>query len=105
MTGVYFVCNLWDQMLLAFQTIGVAIQNAVGDMKVGVLLILQSLVNGAVDIINGFISVLNAIPFVSIDAIEHVTFGTTAQLENEAAKQARAADLAAYQDEIEANGR
>ena len=103
MTGVYFVCNLWDQMLLAFQTIGAAIQNAVGDMKVGVLLILQSLVNGAIDIINAFISVLNAIPFVSIDAIEHVTFGTTAQLENEAAKQARAADLAAYQDEIEAN--
>ena len=73
-----------------------------GDMKAGVLMILQNMVNGAIDIINGFINVLNKIPGVSIDAIEKVTFGTTAQLENDAAKKARAADLAAYQDQINA---
>ena len=100
MTGVYFVMDLWNRLQLAFYTAGVNIQNFMGDMKVGVLMILQNMVNGAIDIINGFINVLNKIPGVSIDAIEKVTFGTTAQLENDAAKQARAADLAAYQDQI-----
>ena len=100
MTGVYFVMDLWNRLQLAFYTAGVNIQNFMGDMKAGVLMILQNMVNGAIDIINGFINVLNKIPGVSIDAIEKVTFGTTAQLENDAAKQARAADLAAYQDQI-----
>ena len=100
LTCVYFVMDLWNRLQLAFYTAGVNIQNFMGDMKVGVLMILQNMVNGAIDIINGFIGVLNKIPGVSIDAIEKVTFGTTAQLENDAAKQARAADLAAYQDQI-----
>lgn len=100
MTGVYFVMDLWNRLQLAFYTAGVNIQNFMGDMKAGVLTILQNMVNGAIEIINGFINVLNKIPGVSIDAIEKVTFGTTAQMENEAAKQARAADLAAYQDQI-----
>ena len=100
MTGVYFVMNLWNRLQLAFYTTSVNIQNFMGDMKAGVLTILQNMVNGAIDIINGFINTLNKIPGVSIDAIEKVTFGTTAQMENDAAKQARAADLAAYQDQI-----
>lgn len=100
MTGVYFVMNLWNRLQLAFYTASVNIQNFMGDMKAGVLTILQNMVNGAIDIINGFINTLNKIPGVSIDAIEKVTFGTTAQMENDAAKQARAADLAAYQDQI-----
>lgn len=100
MTGVYFVMDLWNRLQLAFYTAGVNIQNFMGDMKAGVLMILQNMVNGAIDIINGFINTLNKIPGVNISLIEQVTFGTTAQLENEAAKQARAADLAAYQDQI-----
>lgn len=100
LTGVYFVMNLWNRLQLAFYTASVNIQNFMGDMKAGVLTILQNMVNGAIDIINGFINTLNKIPGVSIDAIEKVTFGTTAQMENDAAKQARAADLAAYQDQI-----
>ena len=67
-----------------------------GDMKANVLMLLQSLVNGAIDIINKFIGVLNKIPGVSIDTIEHVTFGTNAQLENEAAKKARNEALEKY---------
>lgn len=100
LTGVYFVMNLWNRLQLAFYTASVNIQNFMGDMKAGVLTILQNMVNGAIDIINGFINTLNKIPGVSIDAIEKVTFGTTAQMENDAAKQARAADLAAHQDQI-----
>lgn len=100
MTGVYWVMDMWNKLQLAFYTAGVNIQNFMGDMKAGVLMILQNMVNGAIGIINGFINTLNKIPGVNIGLIEQVTFGTTAQLENEAAKQARAADLAAYQDQI-----
>ena len=99
-TGVYWVIDLVDKLKLCWQKAGVAIANFMGDMKVSALTILQNMINGAIDIINKFIGVLNKIPGVSIDAIEHVTFATTAAAENEAAKSARAADLAAYESEL-----
>lgn len=99
-TGVYWVIDLVDKLKLCWQKAGVAIANFMGDMKVSVLTILQNMINGAIDIINKFIGVLNKIPGVSIDAIEHVTFATTAAAENEAAKSARAADLAASESEL-----
>lgn len=99
-TGVYWVIDLVDKLKLCWQKACVAIANFMGDMKVSVLTILQNMINGAIDIINKFIGVLNKIPGVSIDAIEHVTFATTAAAENEAAKSARAADLAAYESEL-----
>lgn len=99
-TGVYWVIDLVDKLKLCWQKAGVAIATFMGDMKVSVLTILQNMINGAIDIINKFIGVLNKIPGVSIDAIEHVTFATTAAAENEAAKSARAADLAAYESEL-----
>ena len=99
-TGVYWVIDLVDKLKLCWQKAGVAIANFMGDMKVSVLTILQNMINGAIDIINKFIGALNKIPGVSIDAIEHVTFATTAAAENEAAKSARAADLAAYEREL-----
>lgn len=99
-TGVYWVIDLVDKLKLCWQKAGVAIANFMGDMKVSVLTILQNMINGAIDIINKFIGVLNKIPGVSIDAIEHVTFATTAATENEAAKSARAADLAAYESAL-----
>lgn len=52
-TGVYFVMDLFDQMGLKIQTVAVSIQNFLGDMKVGVLTVLQGMVNGAIDIITG----------------------------------------------------
>lgn len=99
-TGVYWVIDLVDKLKLCWQKASVAIANFMGDMKVSVLTILQNMINGAIDIINKFIGVLNKIPGVSIDAIEHVTFATTAAAENEATKSARAADLAAYESEL-----
>ena len=78
---------------IAWLTVTTHIQNLVGDMKASVLSGLQSMVNGAINIINGFIGVLNSLPGVDIGAIDHVTFGTKAQLENEAARQARLAEL------------
>jgi tape measure domain-containing protein len=101
-TGVYWVIDLWDKMKLGMMSAGTAIANFMGDMKTNVLMILQNMVNGAIDIINGFIGILNSIPGVSIEAISAVTFGTTAQLENEAAKQARNTAMDAYRADIEA---
>ena len=99
--GVYWVQDLLDQMSLKFMSISISIQNFMGDMKVGVLTILQNMVNGAIDIINWFIGKLNKIPGVSIDAIEKMTFATTAAAKNEAEKSARADELAAAQKEVE----
>lgn len=101
-TGVYWVIDLWEKMKLGMMSVGVAIANYMGDMKANVLMILQNMVNGAIDIINGFISILNKLPGVSIEAIAGVTFGTTAQLENEAAKSARNSDLAAKKAKLDA---
>jgi len=101
-TGVYWVIDLFNKMQITFKKVSVNTANFMGDMKATVLMLLQNLVNGAIDIINGFIEVLNKIPGVSIDTIEHVTFGTNAQLENEAAKQARQQDLEKYIADIEA---
>lgn len=99
-TGIYWVIDLIAKLQLAWAKAGTAISNFLGDMKVSVLTILQNMINGAIDIINDFISLLNKIPGVNIEAIEHVTFATTAAAENEAAKQARAEDLAAYEQEL-----
>ncbi len=101
-TGVYWVMDLLNKLQISFVRVSVNIVNFMGDMKAKVLMLLQNLVNGAIDIINGFINVLNKIPGVSIDTIEHVTFGTTAQLENEAAKQIRQQGLEKYIADIEA---
>ena len=100
-TGVYWVIDLWNRMQLAWVTAVTAIQNWCGDLKAGVLMILQNMVNGAIGIINSFINLLNKIPGVNISVIDQVTFGTTAQLENEAAKQARNRNLDEYRDKIE----
>lgn len=99
MTGVYFILNIWDQFMLKVQQVSIGIQNFIGDMRVGVLQILQNMVNGAIDIINGFINALNHIPFVSIQTIEKATFATTARAEEEAARQAREASLTAAEQE------
>ncbi|GIP55963.1 tape measure protein [Paenibacillus vini] len=101
MTGVYWVIELFNKLQVSFKTVSTNIQNFMGDMKAGFLTILQNMVNGGIDIINGFINTLNKIPGVSIDLIDQMTFGTNAQLENEAAKQARNNELAQYKNKID----
>ncbi|WP_068778194.1 tape measure protein [Paenibacillus sp. GM2] len=100
MTGVNWVMNLFNKLQLSFMTVSTNIQNFMGDMKAGVLTILQNMVNGGIDIINGFIDTLNKIPGVSIDLIDQMTFGANAQIENEAAKQARNNELAQYANKV-----
>ncbi|WP_317853946.1 tape measure protein [Chakrabartyella piscis] len=100
MTGVYWVMNKFNEFQLMFATVSTNIQNFMGDMKAGTLMILQNMVNGAIGIINDFIGIINKIPGVSIDAIAQVSFGTTAELENQAAKATRNTELANYSNEI-----
>lgn len=102
MTGVNWVMDKFNEFQLMFITVSTAIQNYMGDMKAGVLMTLQNMVNSAIDIINDFISTVNKIPGVSIDAIAQVSFGTTAELENQANKAARDVELTEYANEIAA---
>lgn len=101
MTGVYWVMDLFNKLQLTFMTVSTNIQNFMGDMKAGVLMILQDMVNGAIDIINGFINTLKKIPGVNLEVVDRMTFGTNAQLANEAAKQARNNELTQYKDKID----
>lgn len=103
MTAVFAVQNWLDSMNLKFQTVGVSIANAVGDMKVNVLTLIQGMVNGAIDLLNDFISSVNKIPGVAIDLVDKVTFAASAATENEAAKSARASELKGLQAQVEAN--
>lgn len=102
-TGVYYVMGLWDKLGYGLSSMGVAIANTLGDLKANVLMTLQNLVNGAIGIINKFIGILNKIPGVSIEAVSEVTFGATAQIENEANKRARNSELAAKKAKMEAS--
>jgi len=100
MTGVYAVLNMISFLQVAFVTMSTGIANTLGDLKANTLNILQSMINGAIDLINKFISTLNNIPGVSIDTITQVSFGTNAMIENEAKKQARNASLEDYKTQI-----
>lgn len=100
--GVYWVMDLVAKLQLCWQKAGVAIANFMENMKVSVLTILQNMINGAIDLINKFIGLLNKLPGVNIEAIEHVTFAATAAAENEAAKAARAEELANFEAELAA---
>ena len=93
--GVYNIQNFLSMMAFAFQYAGVSIVNWVGDMKVNVLTLLQDMVNGAIGLINNLINAVNTIPGVAISPLEEVSFATNAAVENEAAKQARNAQIEA----------
>jgi tape measure domain-containing protein len=87
------VMTALDQMGIGIYAAGVAMSDFFGGIRADALSDLQIMVNGGIDMINEFINAINKIPGVAFDTIEHVTFGTTAQIEYEAAKNARAANL------------
>lgn len=101
--AVSWIQDKWGQLSVTFQRVGVFIANFVGDMKANVLMLLQSMVNGAIDIINKFIGVLNNNFGLSFEAVAHVTFGTNAALKNEAEKQAREAALQNSENQLQAD--
>jgi len=100
-TALYWILDLLANLHIKFLEFSLNIQNYLGDMKVGVLNTLQDMVNGAIDIINKFIGYINKIPGISIETIEHVTFGTTAEIENEAEKRKREMEFNGKRSSIE----
>lgn len=100
--GGNMILTTFDYVGLGAVALGVGVVNALGDMKATALLIIQDMVNGAISLINSFISLLNKIPGVSIDLIDKVTFGTTADAANEAARQSRNAYVNGLKAEVDA---
>ena len=96
-TGMYAIQSKFGEFGLAAFTMGVNVVNFFGDMKVGALEQIQGMANGAIDIINWMIDKVNLLPGVSIDAIDKLTFASTAAAANEAAKASRADALAKSQ--------
>lgn len=92
------ILGFFDQIPVFFQWVGNGIADAFGWAKVQTLNILQSMANGAIDIINALIKTINMIPGVAIAPIEQLTFAANAAVEEEAAKQARAYSLQASKD-------
>lgn len=101
MSMVFGVQGFLDAMNYRFQSVGTNIANAMGDMRVNVLTQIEEMANGAIDILNDFISSVNKIPGVAISTIDQVRFAASAVAENTAQKAAREADLAALKAEHE----
>ena len=97
MTVVFFMQELGGRLSLTFWNVAYGVADAVGQMKVVVLTIIQDMVNGAIGLINSFINAINAILGTSIAAIDEVTFAANAQVQYQAEKQARADKLAQRQ--------
>jgi len=93
MIAVDKILTGWDLITIGFMTGVYAVMNFTGKMKVEVLKLLQDMVNGAIDLVNKLIKAVNKIPGISLDTIDKVTFGTTAQIEYEAQVAARKAGL------------
>lgn len=94
MQGVFTVQEFLAKLKLGFLILKNGVLNGVGEFKVSFLMLLQNMVNGGIDILNGFFSMLNKVPGVSIAMIEHVTFGASAKAEEEAKRQARDKEVA-----------
>lgn len=88
------ILNFFDQVPIFFMGVGYGIADAFSYAKIMTLMILQSMANDALEIINGMIGLLNKIPGVAIDTIEPLTFAAAAAAEEEAARANRAASLA-----------
>lgn len=99
---LYYIMDLCGRFGLAVSGAIASVLIALGDMKVKGLLILQDFINGAIDRINKLIGLAKNISGVSIDVIDHVTFGTEAAVKNEAEKSAIRANLARKEQEINA---
>lgn len=100
-TGIYFIMNFFDKMKLKIKSVSVGIQNFMGDMKVGVLMKLQDMVNDAIKIINKFTKLSNDIFGTSFGLIQEVTFATDAKMDNELAKKERNQELKDYENEVD----
>lgn len=99
---VSMIIMKWSDMALGIEKAKVAILNTIGNIKVMGLKLLESFVNDAIDKINAFIKMIKKIPGVSIQTIDHVEFGTKAEIAEKAAQEDRAAALKELEEKNEA---
>ncbi|MGX4583370.1 hypothetical protein [Paenibacillus chitinolyticus] len=88
MRGWNGLLNFFDQIPVFFVWVGNGIANAFMSAKTTTFKIMEDMINGVIDRINGMIKKLKDIPGVNIDTISRVEFATSAALEQEAVKQA-----------------
>lgn len=99
---VNWVMTLFTKLQLGIDKVVVGIANRLGDMRVNSAIQLQSMINGAISMLNFFIGLLNKIPGVNIGFIQQATFATQAAARNEIEKQGRADALSAVEGQIAA---
>lgn len=87
------VLNFFDQVSIFFFKIGMAIVNSLFTMRVKALEIIESLINGVIDGINGLSSMANEILGTSFDIIGHVEMVSDAKAEADFIKKAQESAL------------
>lgn len=85
------VLNFFDKVPLFFMSVGNGIADAFSYTKVGALAILDELVNGTIDRINGLIERVNKIPGVAIPVISSVDMVSSTAIKEKAKIDARQA--------------
>lgn len=93
------VTRAWEQMKIGFMRAAYGIMNYAAQMQANVLMTVQNMVNGVINLINMLISALNKLPGVSIQAISQVSFGAMAQAKAAAMKEAHDAAIDAADKE------
>lgn len=73
------IANGWDFVKNALYGVVLTVQNLFDSMKAAVLLCVQDMINQIIDMINTFLPAWNAVFGTSVEAADHVTFGTEAQ--------------------------
>lgn len=97
------ILNAIDWLIVGFEGLQYGIENAILYAKSAFILGLETMINKGIEMLNGFIEMLNKIPGVSIEAVGKVTFGTEAALENQAKIQANEAEYQALKDTVDQN--
>jgi hypothetical protein len=82
------VLNFFDQVPIFFQRVGNGIVNVFEWAKVKSLQLMEDMINGVIDRINGLIEKLGDLPGISLKAITHVEFAATAAAQAAYLKQA-----------------
>lgn len=87
------VLGFFDQIPIFFQRIGNGIADAFEWAKVKSLELMEEMINGVIDRMNGLIKKLNSMNVVNLEYIEKVEFAAAAAAEAEYSKQSREDEL------------
>ncbi|SYX84604.1 phage tail tape measure protein [Paenibacillus alvei] len=101
MRGWNLILGFFDQVPIFFARVGFGVVNAFMWMKTKSLQILEDFINACIDDINDLINLLNKIPGVSIDAVNHVQLSASAAAEEDAMKKAGESVISKMEGEAE----